>query len=425
MYDKKKTIKGYMGGGYMKPMSYANGGYIPGLSSQMFGIGLGRDVIKAQEEFEENAKKLEKEKTFRDLLGKLGSFGGSLVGGALAAPTGGLSVLAGKAIGTSLGKVLGEVAGGSFVDTENLKESSTGLYKDDFEYLKKQGEKAQDFGSLVERSIGSGAATYAGGKFTEGLGRAKDYFTGTKLDLGEIAGEDLLTKDGLARATGLGGDSFAERVRSQALLDNPELAEEFSGAGLDLVDMLESDSVDLSAPSIADSQMAELNRLKELQLSPEGRAKYESLTSNPAMSYEESLRGSARLGRLNTTIADINEAKVLRNQTSARSLNNLIKEFGDIPSAQKYRDRASSFADIIQRLQSELEPATGEQRPLASLQTLLQQYPEQSSLSGDSSNLDFNEAAQRRLRGYKDGGQIEEYGHGGLIDINPFSRRIL
>jgi len=425
MYDKKKTIKGYMSGGYMKPMSYANGGYIPGLSSSRFGLGLRRDARIAEQELEENAKKLEKEKTFRNLLGKLGSFGGSLVGGALAAPTGGLSVLAGKAIGTSLGKVLGEVAGGSFVDTENLKESSTGLYKDDFEYLKKQGEKAQDFGSLVERSIGSGAATYAGGKFTEGLGRAKDYFTGTKLDLGEIAGEDLLTKDGLARATGLGGDSFAERVRSQALLDNPELAEEFSGAGLDLADMPESDFVDLSVPSIADSQMAELNRLKELQLSPEGRAKYESLTSNPAMSYEESLRGSDRLGRLNTTIADINEAKVLRNQTSARNLNNLIKEFGDIPSAQKYRDRASSFADIIQRLESELEPATGEQRPLASLQTLLQQYPEQSSLSGDSSNLDFIQAAQRRLRGYKGGGQIEEYRHGGLIDMNSYARRIL
>ncbi len=143
------------------------------------------------------------------------------------------------------------------------------------------------------------------------------------------------------------------------------------------------------------------------------------------MSYEESLRGSDRLGRLNTTIADINEAEALRNQASSRSLNSFIKEFGDIPSSQKYRDRASSFADIIQRLESELEPATGEQRPLASLQTLLQQYPEQSSLSGDSSNLDFIQATQRRLRGYEDGGQIEEYGHGGLIDMNPFSRRIL
>jgi hypothetical protein len=269
---------------------------------------------------------------------------------------------------------------------------------------------------LAGRSAVAGATTYGASK----LGELTE---GTEFDFGEAKLKDYFTDT--ARTTGIGGDSFAERVRSQALLDNPELAEEFSGAGLDLVDMPESDFVDLSAPSIADSQMAELNRLKELQLSPEGRAKYESLTSNPAMSYEESLRGSDRLGRLNTTIADINEAKVLRNQTSARSLNNLIKEFGDIPSAQKYRDRASSFADIIQRLESELEPATEEQRLLTSLQNLLQQYPEQSSLSGDSSNLDFIQAAQRRLRGYAEGGKIEEYGHGGLINVNSYARRIL
>ncbi len=406
MYDKNKTIKGYMGGGYMKPMSYANGGYIPGLSSVSYSSGLQRDKEIAMKEYEENAKKIAKEQRYRGLLGKLGSFAGTALGAALAAPTGGMSVLAGKALGSAIGKGAGELVGGSFVDSENLKKSSTGLYKDDFEYLERQGRKAQDLGELAERSIGEGAATYAGGKFTEGVGRAKDYFTGTKLDLGEIAGEDLLTKDGIARATGIGGDSFAERVRSQALLDNPELAEEFSGAGLDLVDMPESDFVDLSAPSIADSQMEELNRLKELQLSPEGRAKYESLTSNPVMSYEESLRGSDRLGRLNTTIADINEAEALRNQTSSRSLN-------------------SKFADIIQRLESELKTITGEKKPLASLQTLLQQYPEQSSLSGDSSNLDFIEASMRRQRGYDEGGKIEEYGHGGLIDMNPFSRRIL
>lgn len=141
MYDKKKTIKGYMSGGYMKPMEYQTGGYIPGLSRQIFGVGLGRDVRTAQEEIEENAKKLAKERKFRGILGKVGSGVGSLLGAALAAPTGGVSVLAGKAIGTGLGKALGEVAGGSFVDTENLKKSSTGLYKDDFKYLEEQGKK--------------------------------------------------------------------------------------------------------------------------------------------------------------------------------------------------------------------------------------------------------------------------------------------
>ena len=116
MYDKKKTIKGYMGGGYMKPMSYANGGYIPGLSRQMFGIGLDRDVIKAQEEFEEQAEKVAKEKKYRSILGKLGSFAGTALGALLAAPTGGMSVLAGKALGSAIGKGAGELVGGSLVD---------------------------------------------------------------------------------------------------------------------------------------------------------------------------------------------------------------------------------------------------------------------------------------------------------------------
>lgn len=375
MYDKKKTIKGYMGGGYMKPMSYANGGYIPGLSSSRFGLGLRRDARIAEQEIEENAKKLEKEKKFRGLLGKLGSFGGSLVGGALAAPTGGLSVLAGKAIGTSLGKVLGEIAGGSFVDTENLKESSTGLYKDDFEYLKKQGEKAQDFGSLVERSIGSGAATYAGGKFTEGLGRAKDYFTGTKLDLGEIAGEDLLTKDGLARTTGIGGDSFAERVRSQALLDNPELAEEFSGAGLDLVDMPESDFLDTIGNVAGESSP---KQPQGLGFSNAPMADMEAILS---MAKTKNMMSDEMKERVNTGAASLlpPEPRTRSEMLMARN-KNLREMFGSVGNAY-------------------------DQLPFDYLM--------------DLSPYEYD------IRGQAKGGYVEEYEHGGLININSYARRIL
>tara|TARA_R110002050_G_scaffold10456_1_gene35831 strand:+ start:25 stop:1155 length:1131 start_codon:yes stop_codon:yes gene_type:complete len=376
MYDKKKTIKGYMGGGYMKPMGYQTGGYIPGLSRARYLTGLDRDKRIAQEEFNKQAEKLSKEQFWRGLAGKAGSFGGSLLGAALAAPTGGMSVLAGKAIGTAIGRGAGELVGGSLVDAGNIKQSSTGLYKDDFDYLRKQGRKTEDLGSLAKRSIGEGAATYAGGKFNE----------------------------------------FLDARMAEAKIDRKVFDPSTDGAIIP-----EQSDFLVDNGSSTDKAFNEL-RARESVSRDE---LYETLESNPMMSYEESLRGSDRLGSLNTSIADINEAEALRNQASSRSLNNFIKEFGDIPSAQKYRDRASSFADIIQRLESELEPATGEQRPLASLQTLLQQYPEQSSLSGDSSNLDFMEAAQRRLRGYKDGGQIEEYGHGGLIDMNPFSRRIL
>ena len=377
MYDKNKTIKGYMGGGYMKPIGYQTGGYIPGLSRARYLTGLDRDKRIAQEEFDKQAEKLSKEQFWRGLAGKAGSFGGSLLGAALAAPTGGMSVLAGKALGTAIGRGAGELVGGSLVDAGNIKQSSTGLYKDDFDYLRKQGRKTEDLGSLAKRSIGEGAATYAGGKFNE--------FIDTRL--------------------------------AEAKIDRKVFDPSTDGA----IIPEQSDFLIDSNSSATDKDFAELRARENVS-----RDKlYKTLESNPMMSYEESLKGSDRLGRLNTTIADINEAEALRNQASSRSLNSFIKEFGDIPSAQKYRDRASSFADIIQRLESELEPATGEQRPLASLQNLLQQYPEQSSLSGDSSNLDFIQATQRRLRGYEDGGQIEEYGHGGLIDMNPFSRRIL
>ena len=364
-----------MGGGYMKPMGYQTGGYIPGLSRQIFGVGLDRDVRIAQEEIEENAKKLEKENKFRGLLGKVGSIGGSLLGAALAAPTGGLSVLAGKAIGTGVGKALGEVAGGSLVDTENLKESSTGLYKDDFDYLKKQGQKAQDFGSLVERSIGSGAATYAGGKFTEGLGRAKDYFTGTKLDLGEIASEDLLTKDGIARATGIGGDSFAERVRSQALLDNPELAEEFSGAGLDLVDMPESDFLDTIGNVAGESAPQQ----------PQGL----DFSNAPMVDIEAILSMAKTKNNLS------NEEKEMINAGQASLVPPELRTRSEMVSARN-KDLREMFGSVSNAY---------DQLPFDYLM--------------DLSPYKYD------IRGQAEGGRVEEYKGGGLINVNSYARRIL
>ena len=458
MYDKKKTIKGYMGGGYMKPMGYQTGGYIPGLSSSRFGLGLRRDARIAEQELEENAKKLLKENRFRGLLGKIGSIGGSLVGGILAAPTGGLSVLAGKAIGTGVGKALGEVAGGSFVDTENLKKSSTGLYKDDFDYLEKQGKKAQDFGSLVERSIGSGAATYAGGKFTEGLGRAKDYFTGTKLDLGEIAGEDLLTKDGLARTTGLGGDSFAERVRSQALLDNPELAEEFSGAGLDLADMPESDFLDTLGNVAGESAS---QQPQGLDFSNAPMVDMEAILS---MAKTKNMMSDEMKERVNTGAASLlpTEPRTRSEMLMARN-KNLREMFGSVSNAydqlpfdylmdlspyqynirgqaeggyvQGYKDGGmtkdkrgmdyfnrefpkDSFKAMIQEAvyNGELDPREGLQH------ILNKQQKDFMKSKGDTSNVLYRKLQEA---GYSKGGNIEEYEHGGLINMNSYARRIL
>ena len=58
---KYNTIRGYLGGGYVSPMGYQSGGYIPGVSQAKYGIGLQRDITQAQKEFEEHARKVEKE----------------------------------------------------------------------------------------------------------------------------------------------------------------------------------------------------------------------------------------------------------------------------------------------------------------------------------------------------------------------------
>ena len=58
-YDKGKTIKEYMQGGYAQPMEYQTGGYIPGVSSALYRTGLDRRTAIAQDEQREQAKALE------------------------------------------------------------------------------------------------------------------------------------------------------------------------------------------------------------------------------------------------------------------------------------------------------------------------------------------------------------------------------
>ena len=154
---KKNTIKGYLGGGKIKPMGYQGGGYIPGLSSSIYGMGLQRDVVQAQKDFEEQAKKVEKEQKKRGLFGKLGSIAGTALATALAPATGGLSLIAAKGIGSALGSGLGEMAAGKMYDAGDIKKSSTGLFGEDFTDLSKL-ESDMEKGGLG-RALGAGAST--------------------------------------------------------------------------------------------------------------------------------------------------------------------------------------------------------------------------------------------------------------------------
>ena len=451
MYDKKKTLSSYMGGGYMNPMGYAKGGYRKGLSSVLYRAGLNRDKQIAQEEFEEQAKKLEKEQYWRGVGKTLGKVGGTALGALLAAPTGGLSIAAGRALGATLGTAAGGAIGGSGQDASNIKDSSTGLYKDDFEYLREQGRKAESFKRLGQESAIAGGTTYLGAK-------SGDIVSGGKKFIGDKFGAESLENLGLAGKTdplfsslnqdvakAKAGAEFVIGDESSLYSDIANMYGEKQPEGL-MESFVDADAVRPDAMLIKDFNMDSL-LAEQYADSPADQA-YESLQSrkqaqfdvynkdpnselirgidsSPLMSYEDSLKGSNRLGNLNTKIADINEGEVLRNQTSSKDFNQFIKnmgeEFGDTPSAQKYKDRALKFEEIIQMLES----GTEGEKPLASLENLIQSYPEQSSLTGNSSDLEFLQAYQRKIRGYSKGGMYNGYKDGGLIDMKQFGRRIL
>ena len=157
-YDKGKTIKEYMGGGYAQPMKYQTGGYIPGISRQLFGMGLRRDVATAQQEQIRQAKKLEKQEKRRGLFGKLGSLGGTALAAALAPATGGASLFLAKGLGSALGSFAGEKLAEGTTDTSGVgRQSSTGLLDSGFEELgdiKREASKG-----MLGRSLATGVQT--------------------------------------------------------------------------------------------------------------------------------------------------------------------------------------------------------------------------------------------------------------------------
>jgi hypothetical protein len=199
-YDKGKTIKEYMGGGYAQPMKYQTGGYIPGISRALYGANLNRRVGIAQDEQRQQAKALEKQEKRRGLFGKLGSLGGTIAGGvlatALAPVTGGASLLAGaalaKGLGSAGGSFLGEKLAEGTTDTSRVgRQSSTGLLDSGFEELgdiKREASKG-----ILGRSLATGVKT------------------------GLMAG-------GADYLKGFGDKIFANRVTKQGLLDNPYLS---------------------------------------------------------------------------------------------------------------------------------------------------------------------------------------------------------
>jgi len=146
---------------------YQTGSYIPGLSSQIFGAGLGRDIASTQEDLRGKAKSLGKKQKWGKFGSFLGSKGGKWAGKALSAgfaATNPLYALAIQAGGAGLGSYLGSKLGrGKDVSLANKHGLLGEQYKDIGKYQRGMesaakgaawGDAAQTFGQGLKSEAG-------------------------------------------------------------------------------------------------------------------------------------------------------------------------------------------------------------------------------------------------------------------------------
>ena len=190
---------------------YQAGSYIPGLSSQIFGAGLGRDVASTQEDLRGEAKSLGKKQKWGKFGSWLGSKGGKWAGKALSAgfaATNPLYALAIQAGGSGLGSYLGSKLGrGKDVSLANKHGLLGEQYKDIGKYQRGMesaakgaalGDVAQTFGqglkSEAGKSIWGGLDTDKKTKwFGENLG-SKSHEELSKMRLGNMIGKGRLAQ---------------------------------------------------------------------------------------------------------------------------------------------------------------------------------------------------------------------------------------
>ncbi len=306
---KYNTMKQYLGGGYMRPMGYQTGGYIPGISRLRYGIGLNTKVDQAQEDFRKQAEKVEKEQGKRALFGKVGGFLGTAAAGLLAPATGGASlallpVLA-KGAGSAIGSGIGEAIAGKVYDAGDITKSSTGLFDKDFTELKGIEEEGEKLGSgkgllkgegLIGRALGRGAGTAAsalGGEIMR-VGKLK---AGARLAGGDksvmVRGADgALTKEAIPKAD---VEGFNKAFEQSGGLDRPGGGASGVRLGISEAPSAVENFEDFGGPSLRD--LSDVMQESFLD-SPEGAFTDFNLPSAPPPSLGGSLEGLLNQGRM-------------------------------------------------------------------------------------------------------------------------------
>ena len=433
---KYNTIKGYLGGGYVRPMSYQSGGYIPGVSQAKYGIGLQRDINQAQKEFEEQARKVAEEQKKRGLFSTLGSMAGTALGAALAPATGGLSLVAAKGLGSALGAGVGEMAAGKMYDSGHVKKSSTGLVTEDFSDLSKL-EKEMGRGALG-RSLGAGAAT----ALSAGMGELG------KAGVGSLYGGTMnKLRFGTSDMTGKVVDSAGNLTSIPEIADTSIMDKYFESKGYQTggnVDILEH-TANLRK-KMADSPMAGADTLTDVgnqfvgPLLPEDAKFRDHMRIISEMSegipeldirrdYGADRRSSARIRQMDKASqmkAEPANLDIKRGSGMDFNLSNI--QGVDSPSliGEEYamaRDSSNTqrkMEDLSRNLGAYIATAEG---------NMGQAIPDQGIRRSVQEDNLYNTQAQMpyfRLPMYKHGGKVGAYKGGrGLLSMMPFSRRIV
>jgi hypothetical protein len=381
MYKKRKTIKGYMGGGYVKPMGYQPGGtvsYRPGISSRLYGMGLQRDVDKAMDSYQKQAKKFAKEGKMRKRFGDIGAF----LGGAFLP----------KGIGEGVGSFLGELAAGKIYDAGDLRDrSQTGLFRKDFEELVDMSEE-QERGTLG-RAVGRGAGAYLG-KFTKGIGGNLDMLKGDAKSV-------LNFGRGLLKTPGMEGKVVDA---SGSLIDIPSA--NLQGA-MDYFGYQEGGEIG-EPPTLS-------RPIRELELRRDYGADRRSSAAIRREKEEE------ELDRLNMEEAYISSLPLARKREEV-IFNLNVDPMGKYPESIRRQELDLGLEDLMSVSSPSL---IGEDFAIARDSLNMQRkYEDLARNLGMKIDEMKMQSGNNSLSSMKKGGMIG-YQHGGLINMMPYSRRIV
>ena len=420
---KYKTMKEYLGGGYMKPMLYQTGGYIPGLSRARYGLGLQRDVTRAQEEFEEQSRKLAREQRGRKLFSGAGKALGTALGAALTPFTGPAGLAIGRGLGSALGSGLGELAGGKLYDAGDMKASKTGLFREDFAKLKEMEEAGEE--GVLGRAVGTGVGTALG----SGFGTAMESLGA--MQPGELLGQ-ARKKFGIT--TDL-GNSVVDRAGS--LVDIPEA--DIAGAtsyfgyeeGGKIGPKLESSFADMPLEIRrdygADRRSESAKRMDALtDILDEERA---GRQTERGMRYEGANLLADMVPDKMPSMYDKTEMDFLASLPRAKSLGESNELFAIAKESMLQKNKMDELAENLERIINAQASPTGMMKG-----GQLKEVPE-----GNKGLMNLPEEVRNKMGYMMKGGMMDNYMYGGmakkkkkygymgggLLDMMPFSRRIV